>query len=92
MRLLFSKPIRRQQANSLSSHWLPLLQIVMIMSGASPKLPSKQVGARKPPWLSKNTREDSNSSFGAKRPGLSYNLRLVDLHSNLDLGWIYLHG
>jgi len=52
--VVFGKPIRRQQTSSLSSYWLLLLQLMMIISGQASKLPSKQAGARKPPWLSKN--------------------------------------
>jgi len=66
--------------------------MALIMSGQASKLPRKQAGARKPPWLSKNNREDSNSSFGAKQSGLSCNLRLANLQSKLDVGWISLHG
>jgi len=52
----------------------------------APKIPKKQVGARKPTWLSKDDRESQNSFFAAKWPGLGCTLRLAVLQVKPKLG------
>jgi len=76
-------------AISFSSHWLLLMQIMIMMST---KLPSRKVGARETHLVKQNTQENSNNPFGTKQPGLGRNLRLAVLQAKLDLGWISLHG
>jgi len=58
------------------------------MSGQAPK---QAIWCKETPLVKQKQPERFNGSFGTKQPGLSCNLRLADLQSKLDLGWISFH-